>query len=218
MICMTIILNIRSASDRKASTSIRRAAEIIRNGGMVVFPTETVYGIGASAFNGKACKKIFRVKGRAADNPLIVHVSSMRMADAVGFIPKRYSRILARVWPAPLTVVVRAKGSLPRVVTGGLDTVAIRMPDNKIALDLIKESGVPIAAPSANISRKPSSTSASHAKKYFDGRVDAIIASEPSRFGIESTVINLADFSLLRPGSYTVGQIEKAFGKRITVT
>jgi L-threonylcarbamoyladenylate synthase len=215
---MTIILNIKSASGGEAAGSIGRAAEIIRGGGLVVFPTETVYGIGANAFDSKACQRIFRVKRRAGDNPLIVHVSSMSMANLVGVIPRRYSRILAGIWPAPLTVIVKAKKLLPRVVTGGLDTVAIRMPDNKVALGLINESGVPIAAPSANISMKPSSTSADHARKYFDGSVDAIIDSGPSRFGIESTVINLADFSLLRPGSYTVEQIERAFGRKIKVT
>ncbi len=215
---MTIILNIKSASGKEAARDIGKAAKIIRNGGLVVFPTETVYGIGANALDSRACQRIFKVKGRAADNPLIVHVSSMSMAEKVGFIPERYSKVLARAWPAPLTVVVKAKKLLPRVVTGGLDTVAIRMPDNQIALDFINESGVPIAAPSANISRKPSSTRAKHAKKYFNGSVDVIIDSGPSRFGIESTVINLANFSLLRPGSYTVERIEEEFGKRIKVT
>ena len=193
---MTIILNFRSATSSEARKRIKRAAEIIKDGGMVVFPTETVYGIGANAFDSKACKKIYEVKGRAGDNPLIVHVSSMAMANKVGAIPKKYSSVLSNVWPAPLTVVVKAKRSVPKVVTGGLNTVAIRMPDHKIALDLIEQSGVPIAAPSANISKKPSSTSAAHAKKYFNGKVDAIIDSGPSTLGIESTVIGLSDFSV----------------------
>ncbi len=214
---MTIILNLRSASSGEAKSCISRAAKMIRSGGIVVFPTETVYGIGANAFDAKACLKIYKIKGRARDNPLIVHVSSMSMANKVGTIPKRYSSIISSVWPAPLTVIVKAKSSIPKIVTGGLNTVAIRMPDNKVALDLIRQSGVPIAAPSANISKKPSSTSAAHAKKYFNGKVDAIIDYGPSRLGIESTVISLSDFSLLRPGSYTMKQIEMAFGRRAKI-
>lgn len=215
---MTIILNLRSASGREAAKKIRQAAQIIKSGGVVVFPTETVYGIGANALDAKACKKIYSIKGRAKDNPLIVHVSSLKMALRIGEIPEKYAKILSRIWPAPLTVIVRAKNQLPKVVTGGLNTVAIRMPDSKIALELINQCGVPIAAPSANISKRPSSTSGSHAKKYFDGKVDAIIDSGSSRFGIESTVISLIDLSLLRPGAYTVKQVEKEFGKRVKIT
>ncbi|EQD77167.1 Sua5/YciO/YrdC/YwlC family protein, partial [mine drainage metagenome] len=121
---MTIILNLRSVSGREAAKRIRQAAQIIKNGGIVVFPTETVYGIGANALDAKACKKIYSIKGRASDNPLIVHVSSLEMASRIGEIPKKYIRILSKVWPAPLTVIVRAKKQLPKVVTGGLNTVA----------------------------------------------------------------------------------------------
>ncbi len=209
---MTMVLNLRSAS-RTKTRSIRSAADIIRSGGIVVFPTETVYGIGASAFNEDACRKIYRIKGRAPDNPLIVHVSSMKMAKSVGDIPARYSRILSHEWPGPLTVVVKAKESVPKTVTGGLRTVAMRMPDNSIALELIKRSGVPIAAPSANISKRPSSTDATNAKRYFMGKVDAIIDSGSTEIGIESTVLRLSDLSILRPGSYTPEHVREAFGR-----
>ncbi|MHB1830356.1 MAG: L-threonylcarbamoyladenylate synthase [Candidatus Micrarchaeaceae archaeon] len=213
---MTIMLKVDGPG--KGAKQISQAAAILRNGGIVVFPTETVYGIGADALNPDACRKIYRIKGRAADNPLIVHVSSMEMAERVAVIPEKYDRLMRRVWPAPLTIIVKAKAIVPKVVTGGLDTIAIRMPDNEVALSLIRESGVPIAAPSANISMKPSSTSASHARKYFYGKVDAIIDSGSSKFGLESTVIDLGKFTLLRPGAYTVEQAQKAFGKKLKVT
>ena len=170
---MTLV--IRAPSARRSKAGIAKAAAIIREGGVVVFPTETVYGIGANAFDEQACRNIYRIKGRASDNPLIVHVSSMEMADSVGVIPKRYRAALQEIWPAPLTVVVKAKALLPKVVTGGLPTVAMRMPDSAVALELIRQSGTPIAAPSANISKKPSSTSAQHALGYFRGKVGAII-------------------------------------------
>ncbi|MCL4365175.1 MAG: L-threonylcarbamoyladenylate synthase [Candidatus Marsarchaeota archaeon] len=213
---MTIMLNIDPRNPDKAK--IAKAADIIRRGGIVVFPTETVYGIGANALNPKACRKIYAIKGRAADNPLIVHVSSMDMADAVAKIPDKYKKILKRIWPCPLTIVAKARDSVPKVVTGGLNTVSVRMPQNRVALRLIEESGVPIAAPSANISKRPSSTRASHAKKYFDGAVDAIIDAGSSRFGIESTIIDTDNFMLLRPGAFTSAQIEKEFGKKPRIT
>ncbi len=213
---MTIILKIQGL--RKGAKQIRQAAAILRGGGIVVFPTETVYGIGADALNPDACRRIYSIKGRAGDNPLIVHVSSMEMAETVARIPERYFGTMRRIWPAPLTIIVKAKPIVPKVVTGGLDTIAIRMPDSEVALSLIRESGVPIAAPSANISSKPSSTRASHAIKYFYGKVDAIMDSGRSKFGLESTVIDLKKFTILRPGSYTVDQVQKAFGKRPKVT
>lgn len=208
---MTILLRLNPAKpDEK---KIRIAAERIRNGGIVVFPTETVYGIGANALDESAARKIFRIKGRPSDNPMIVHVSSMEMADTVADIPKRYRNLIKKIWPAPLTIVVHAKKSLPRIVTGGLDTVAIRMPDSKVALSLIRDAGVPVVAPSANISGNPSSTSASHAKRYFNGKVDIIIDAGSSRFGLESTVIDLRRFEILRPGAFTTDDIKKSFGR-----
>lgn len=209
---MTLLLKINPGRPERGR--IRRAAQAIREGGLVVFPTETVYGIGASALDSAACRKIYKAKGRAGDNPLIVHVSDMRMADEVAEIPKQYRKAISRIWPAPITFIVRAKGGLPRVVTAGLDTVALRMPSNKVALFLIKESGVPIAAPSANISKKPSSTSARHALGYFKGKVDIIIDSGRSNYGMESTILDLRSFTLLRPGAFTAEQIERTFGRK----
>ncbi len=213
---MTLILRMSEAKpDQKA---IRKAAKIIRGGGIVIFPTETVYGIGANAFDEKACKKIYELKGRPSDNPMIVHVSNLTMAKDISDMPDQYAKPMGRVWPGPLTIVVPAKDSLSKVVTGGLDTVAIRVPANNVALELIRESGVPIAAPSANISTKPSSTKAEHAIKYFDGKVDAIIASDPSRDGIESTILDLRTFRLLRPGAFPAERIAREFRRKPIVS
>ena len=199
--------------DHPEKDKISLAASAIISGKIVVFPTETVYGIGANALDAAACRKIYKVKGRKSDNPLIVHVSSMRMADKIAIIPKRYRRQIESSWPGPITFVVRARKVLPRVVTGGLDTVAVRMPRCRIAIDLINTAGVPIAAPSANISKKPSSTKAKHALKYFMGRVPIIISSKDSTYGIESTVLDLETFEILRPGAFTAKSIKSIFGK-----
>ena len=193
---------------------VEEAAGIVRSGGLVAFPTETVYGIGASAFNGSACKKIFEVKGRPSDNPLIVHVSSFGMAESIAHIPEKYSDRVKDVWPSPITFIAKARGGLPEQVTAGLDTVALRMPAHRVALSLIEKSGVPIAAPSANPSGKPSATSGEQCVRYFNGMVDCIIDSGKAPFGMESTIIDLRDFRVLRPGSFTMEEIERAFGER----
>ncbi len=192
---------------------IKQASEFIKKGGIVVFPTETVYGIGASVFDEPACKKIFEAKGRPPDNPLIVTVSSFDMADEIAHIPKEYSETIRKIWPSPITFLAKTKKELPRVVTSGLDTVAIRMPAHPVALSLIKECG-PIAGPSANPSKRPTATSGEQAIRYFNGVADCIIDSGKAFFGIESTIINLENFSILRPGSFTTDEIEKAFGKK----
>ncbi len=193
-------------------SKISDAARIILKGGLVVFPTETVYGIGANALDAKACRKIFIAKGRPSDNPLIVHVSGMEMAKSIAKIPAKYKKRMEASWPGPITFILRARKALPGVVTANLRTVAVRMPSNKVALALIRSAGVPIAAPSANISKKPSSTSAGHARKYFGDKVDLIIDSGASEFGLESTVLDLGSFTILRPGAFTAEQIRKAFG------
>ncbi|MDE1851595.1 MAG: threonylcarbamoyl-AMP synthase [Candidatus Micrarchaeota archaeon] len=208
---------LRIDADKPQKEKIAQAATAIRKGKVVVFPTETVYGIGANALDARACREIFRVKGREGDNPLIVHVSDMEMACGIGRIDGRNRKILARVWPAPLTVVVKSTGKVPRSVTGGLDTIAIRMPDNKVALELIGKAGVPIAAPSANPSKMPSSTAFRHALRYFKGKVDVIIGSKDSRLGLESTVLDLRTFAILRPGVFTKRDIETAFGRKARV-
>ena len=207
----TLLIKINPSNPDKRK--IRTVARILRSGGIVVFPTETVYGIGANALNRKTCREIFRIKRRAADNPLIVHVSSLEMARRVCDIPPKYQKAISHIWPAPLTIITKSKNVLPKVVTAGLGTVAVRMPANRIALELINECGFPIAAPSANISTKPSATSASHALGYFKGKVAAIIDGGTALYGIESTVLDLRTFSILRPGAFTAEEIKKSFGK-----
>ncbi len=193
---------------------IRLAASIIRSGGTVVFPTETVYGIGANAYDEKACSQIFRIKKRPPDNPLIVHVKDVEMASSLARMDSRTVEALKRSWPSPLTVVVNSLGNLPNVVTAGLDTVALRSPANPLALALISESGVPIAAPSANIATRPSIVLSSEAKEELMGRVDFIFDSGQTFFGIESTIIDVrGDVPvILRPGAIGPVEIRHIFG------
>ncbi len=189
---------------------IKKASHIIISGGTVAFPTETVYGLGANALNGEAVAKIFHAKGRPADNPLIVHISSREMLDMVAKdIPALAFELMDAFWPGALTIVLKRRDGVPDITTGGLDTVAVRMPDNEIALSLISEAGVPIAAPSANISGRPSPTKAEHVIKDMDGRIDAVIAGDECRLGVESTVIDLTVVppALLRPGGLNTVEI-----------
>lgn len=181
------------------------AADIIRRGGLVVFPTETVYGLGASALDASASAKIYAAKGRPSDNPLIIHISNPDDADKYCFVSSMYQELAKRFLPGPLTVIMPKRDIIPKTVTGGLDTVAVRCPKNKVARELIRLSGVPIAAPSANISGKPSPTSAEHVKYDLDGRVDMIIDGGECEIGLESTIIILDRdaATLLRPGAIT---------------
>ncbi len=197
---------------------IKEAARIVKSGGIVVFPTETVYGIGANAFDAKACANIFKAKGRPSDNPLIVTVCSLEQAEEIAEIPSQYIDTIKKLWPSPITFIVKAKAKFPKEVTAGLDTIAIRMPAHPVALSLIKEAGVPIAAPSANPSKKPTATSGSQCIKYFGGKVDCIIDSDEAFFGIESTILDLRTFTLLRPGPFTQEELKKVFGKEPTIT
>ena len=208
----TEILKIDPINPGRAA--IAQAAGVIKNGGLVVFPTETVYGIGANAFDAKACAKIFDVKGRPSDNPLIVTVASLEQAMSIGDIAKEYLTVIKKIWPCPLTFIVEAKTNLPKEVTAGLDTVALRMPAHPVALELIMASGVPIAAPSANLSKRPTATNAQQAQRYFDGKIECIIDSGAAFFGIESTIIDLRTFTVLRPGAFTVEELENAFCKK----
>jgi L-threonylcarbamoyladenylate synthase len=193
---------------------IAAAADFIKRGKTVVFPTETVYGLGANALDGVACAEIFRIKERPQDNPLIVHVSSLEMAERFGVIPSKYHEKIKHIWPSPITFIAEAKEKLPPQVTAGLDTVALRMPAHPVALSLITKAGCPIAAPSANPSRKPSAANAVTAIKYLDGKVDCIIDSGAAFFGLESTIIDLRDFTILRPGPFSPDEIEKVFGEK----
>ena len=197
---------------------IERAAEIIRQGGLVAFPTETVYGLGADALNPEAVGKVYAAKGRPSDNPMIVHISSKDDLTCLTFEITEDMKKLADVfWPGPLTMVVPARPVVPKVTTGGLDTVAVRMPSDLTAASLITASGVPIAAPSANLSGKPSPTTARHVIDDLDGRIDAIIEGGDCQVGIESTVVDMTGSvpAVLRPGIITQEQLSSALGKTV---
>lgn len=192
------------------------AAEIIRNGGLVAFPTETVYGLGADAMNEKAVLRIFEAKGRPSDNPLIVHVSSAdEVPQLVQNIPEQARLLIDRFWPGPLTLVMKKSPAVPLSVTAGLDTVAVRMPSHPVALSLIKSAGVPIAAPSANRSGKPSPTAAAHVIEDLTGRVEAIIDAGSCNVGVESTVLDITNGKpiILRPGGVTHEQLRTVLGE-----
>lgn len=191
---------------------IKEVAQDILNGELVIFPTETVYGIGANALNDAACKNIFKAKGRAGDNPLIVHVNNVDMIKQLVEEPNEVEKILINTFcPSPFTLILKAKNIIPKSVTAGLDTVGIRMPSNKIASKLIEYAGVPIAAPSANVSGRPSGTKIEDILKEFDGKVSTIIDDGMVDIGLESTVVRVIDnkVRILRPGKITKEDIEK---------
>jgi L-threonylcarbamoyladenylate synthase len=195
---------------------IKKAAELLKKGKLVAFPTETVYGLGANALDPKAVEKIFKAKKRPTDNPIIVHVSDKEMVNKlVQKIPNKALLLMDKFWPGPLTLVMKKSNLVPDIVTSGLNTVAIRMPSHEIAFLLIKESGVPIAAPSANLAGKPSPTIPEDVIQDLDGRVDAIIDAGESDIGVESTVLDLTTKipTLLRPGGITLEQLESILGK-----
>lgn len=182
------------------------AVEIIKHGGVVAFPTETVYGLGANGLNPDAVKKIFAAKGRPSDNPLILHIYDIGQLNALTQeIPPLAIECMRRFWPGSLTIIFKKSNLVPDITSGGLDTVAIRMPDNPIALELIKKSGTAIAAPSANISGKPSPTSADHVRVDLSGKIQMIIDGGETGLGLESTVLDLSTNSptILRPGGVT---------------
>ena len=184
---------------------IEKAGRVIKNGGLVAFPTETVYGLGADGFNDAAVKKIYEAKGRPSDNPLILHVSDMEMTEKTGYINESAKKIIEKFWPGPLTVIVKKKDTVGDVVSAGLKTVAIRMPSNETARKLIESAGTPIAAPSANISGRPSPTRFDDVFADLDGRIDMIIKSDNSDIGIESTIVDTTSVPpmILRPGGIT---------------
>lgn len=194
---------------------IKLGAEIIKNGGTVVFPTETVYGLGANALDSDACKKIFIAKGRPGDNPLIVHVADFDISKYVKYVPENAKKLMESFWPGPLTIIMPKSENIPEVVTAGLDSVGIRMPFNKIARRLIEYAGVPIAAPSANISGKPSPTCIEHCIDDLTGRVDMIIGGDKCDIGLESTVVDTTGpiVTILRPGGITKSMLEEVLGK-----
>ncbi|MEM4239606.1 MAG: L-threonylcarbamoyladenylate synthase [Candidatus Woesearchaeota archaeon] len=190
--------------------AIAKAAKILKNNGIVAFPTETVYGLGADAFNAAAVRKVFAAKGRPADDPLIVHVSSVSDAEkAVKKIPAVGRRLMKKYWPGPLTLVMPKSKRVPAVVTAGLPTVAVRMPSHPVALALCRAVG-PIAAPSANTFGKPSPTRAMHVYEDLKGKIPLIIDGGSTDIGVESTIVSLAGKPrLLRPGKITIEQLQK---------
>lgn len=190
---------------------ISQCVEILKSGGTVAFPTETVYGLGANALDENAVKKIFKAKGRPVDNPLILHVTGMDDVEKYAHSIPPVAYTLAKVfWPGPFSMILHKKDIVPYAVTGGLDTVAFRVPSDTVAYELIHQSGLPIAAPSANISGRPSTTDGSHVKEDLDGKVDAIIDAGKCRIGLESTVVDLTSFPpcVLRPGGTPFEHIE----------
>ena len=191
---------------------INEAGEIIKNGGLVLFPTETVYGIGANAFDDEAVKKIFVAKGRAQDNPLILHISDISMLDNLAEnISELEYKLMDVFWPGPFTIVLNKKEGIANQATCGGDTVGVRMPSNKIAHDLIKSAGVPIAAPSANISGRPSGTNIEDILEELKDKVDYVIDGGESDIGLESTVVRVIgeEIKILRPGKITKEDMEK---------
>ncbi len=191
------------------------AAQILKNGGLVAIPTETVYGLGANGLDEAAVAKIFAAKGRPQDNPLILHVADGRdMEKFCHSIPESAYKLTEKFWPGPLTLVLPAKDTVPLSTRAGLPTVAVRCPDNAITREIIRLSGVPVAAPSANISGKPSTTTAQHVLHDHQGRIDAIVDGGPCRVGVESTIVDLSEDRprLLRPGGITPEQLLEVLG------
>ncbi len=197
---------------------IPEAATLLREKA-VAFPTETVYGLGAPIFSSSLIAEIFRVKGRPADNPLIAHVSSLEECSRLGRdLPKAFFSLAEAFSPGPLTLVVRKGQSVPEIAVAGLDTIAIRMPDHRIARELIEAVGEPLVAPSANLSGRPSSTTAEHVLRDFNGNIGGVIDGGACSIGLESTVLDLVSFSsptILRPGHITKEEIEAVLGENV---
>lgn len=195
---------------------MEEASQVLHRGGMVAFPTETVYGLGADALDEKASAKIYAAKGRPSDNPLIVHISDIEQLDKlVCEIPDNAKKLMDAFWPGPMTLIFKKSGLVPDGTTGGLDTVAVRMPNHKAALELIRTSGVAIAAPSANTSGRPSPTTAVHVADDLSGKIDMIIDGGAVGIGIESTIVDVTSEipMVLRPGYITMEMLEKVVGK-----
>lgn len=209
----TLILSTTEYSDGEI---IEKAGEILRNGGLVAFPTETVYGLGGNALNPEASKKIYAAKGRPSDNPLIVHIGKKEdLYPLVNSVSEKAERLMDAFWPGPLTIILPKSELVPKETTGGLDTVAIRFPVHPFAKKMLENVGVPVAAPSANLSGRPSTTRASHVTEDLDGRVDMIIDGGDVPIGVESTIIDMTGEipMLLRPGYVTKAQMEEVIGE-----
>lgn len=195
---------------------LKRAAHILQSGGLVAFPTETVYGLGGDGLRSEAAKRIYEAKGRPSDNPLILHISKVEeLAAIVSGIPEKARPLMDNFWPGPMTLIFYKSKQVPYETTGGLETVAVRMPEHEGARQLIAQAGVPVAAPSANLSGRPSPTTAEHVKEDLWGRIDMIVDGGPVGIGVESTIIDLTEEIpvILRPGHITKKMIEEVVGE-----
>ncbi len=198
--------------------SLQRGAEILRAGGLVAFPTETVYGLGAICTNEQALLKIFAAKGRPSDNPLIVHIwHESQLKDLVTEVSAKAFKLMTEFWPGPLTLIFPKQAQVSKVVTAGLETVAVRMPKHPVARELLRLTGIPVAAPSANLSGRPSPTRGTHVVDDLLGKIDLIIEAGACEAGIESTVLSLAGEQpvILRPGSVTREMLEESLGEPV---
>ncbi len=197
---------------------LQEAAGILRAGGLVAFPTETVYGLGGNGLLKEASRSIYAAKGRPSDNPLILHISDMKELEPITReIPHRARTLAEHFWPGPLTMILNKAEIVPLETTGGLSTVAVRMPEHEVARRLIALAGVPVAAPSANTSGRPSPTTAAHVREDLEGKIEAILDGGPSGIGLESTIVDLSGEEpvLLRPGAITAEMLEEALGERV---
>lgn len=202
--------------DKQYRDLLREAADILMSGGLVAFPTETVYGLGADALNPQAAKKIYAAKGRPSDNPLIVHIADEEeMGKLAREVPDMAKKLAQAFWPGPMTLVMKKREIVPLETSGGLDTVGIRMPSNEIARSLIRLAKTPIAAPSANTSGRPSPTQAEHVWEDLNGKVNAIIDGGPVGIGLESTIIDVTGSvpMILRPGAITMEMVKEVVGR-----
>lgn len=207
----TIVKNV--IEDRE--DAYKEAANILKNGGLVAFPTETVYGLGGNALDELAAKKIYEAKGRPSDNPLIVHIGDFQDLEVLAaYVPEQARKLAQAFWPGPLTMVLQKSEKVPFGTTGGLSTVAVRMPDHPVALKLIRTSGIYLAAPSANISGRPSPTLAEHVYEDLNGKIPMILDGGMVQVGIESTIVDLTEEipTILRPGSITKEMLEQVIG------
>ena len=201
--------------DDISKEAITRAGDIIKNGGLVAFPTETVYGLGGDRLNRESSMKIYEAKGRPSDNPLIIHIADIKdLFTITTNVSDKALALAEKFWPGPLTMILKKADIVPYETTGGLDTVAVRMPDNKIALEFIKAAGGFVAAPSANLSGRPSPTKASHVKSDLDGRIDMILDGGSSIIGLESTIVDMTEETpiILRPGYISMNTLSRVVG------
>lgn len=210
----TLMVKVDPSNPEKEA--IAKAAEIIKRGGLVAFPTETVYGLGADALNPGAVKRIFLAKGRPLDNPIIVHVADLEhLRILTDDMMAEAATLMERFWPGPLTLLFKRSAKVPKAVTAGQKTVAVRMPKNNVALALIRAFGGPIAAPSANLSGRPSGTTGIHVFQDLGGKIDLVLDAGPVEVGVESTVLDISTHppTILRPGAVTTEQLEQTIGE-----